>query len=181
MTDLARLSGFDLLQNAAARGMGLWSNYKKGGTLRWPSHRSIRRRSIITQQPLIITPPLIITIRLSIITRWVSTTTQSIMQLRRRSIVNLLTNIRRLHTHTRTNNDPTYTVFAAPTQGGACTNGRCGVGSPSGPSPIFSVRPPAFRHREAKVLSGKTGRAPERVCPGCVYRNLSSGDGRDEP
>jgi hypothetical protein len=159
MTDLARLSGFDLLQNAAARGMGLWSNYKKGGTLRWPSHRSIRRRSIITQQPLIIT------IRLSIITRWVSMTTQSIMQLRRRSIVNLLTNIRRLHTHTRTNNDPIYTVFAAPTQGAACTNGRCGVGSPSGPSPIFSVRPPAFRHREAKVLSRKTGRAPERVCP----------------
>jgi hypothetical protein len=77
------------------------------GTLRWHNHRSIRRRSIITQPPLIIMPPLIIIIRLSIITRWGSMRTQSAMQPRLRNIVNLLINIRLLHTHILKNNDLT--------------------------------------------------------------------------
>jgi len=64
-------------------------NHQKREEFRWRNYQSIRRKSTITQPPLIITPPLIIIIiKLSIITRWGSTRTQSNMQLRLTNIVN---------------------------------------------------------------------------------------------
>ena len=69
-----------------------------------PKHPS---QEHITLPRLIITPRPIITIKLSIITRWASMKTQSIMQRRRTNTVNLRTNIRRPHIHILINNDRT--------------------------------------------------------------------------
>jgi len=153
MTDLARLADL-ICCKMQLQMVWVYVYYKKGGTLRCPVTED-RRRSIITQQRS--------SSRRVIITsaehhhRMVSTTRKATCNCgaEHSEIAHKHTTA---HTHTRTNNDPTYTVCG--THAGCRMHGRCGVGSPSGPSPVFSVCPAAFRHREAKVLSGK------QECPG---------------
>jgi hypothetical protein len=91
-----------------------WRSFSldRGGSHRWHSHRSIRRVSIITWQPLTTMPLRIIIIRPSIITPSASMTKPSSTQLRLTNIANSLTNIPRLPALILINDDATCAIGA---------------------------------------------------------------------